>query len=471
MKEAVKKNKTILRYLVTSINVLLRSVTKLAKAYQQHKENIEFILNPSNTGDSKFEYVNKVNSLLILVRSLANIIVNETYTGDIKDFIKKIYINKQIAYQVNTLINDIQELGSKDKELTDISFGNVETAVTNFITCINKIKAALNGATEDNSMSVDLFGLVKLEAGKNKEFELEQLVQDTSDILDVVNKLLDIANVAKNIDGTAYDSISTGLGTIHSAFSTVILVNKEEKDYFIKYLNESINVIDLIYDYTDFSSKCNSLKDGILNVYAITTAIEQNETFNQHTLTLKDYVQTINSIDLGKLQSLQTFVDSMNQLSNRLGNLDNLTDAIANRLSMVLYELVNQLTKADASIKNAHTLQAKRKKLIDEAMEKIQTLMDKPMVVQISQVDMSQQTETDKQTVKTGTINGQKTTGGEGEVDVATDKAIANNYKEETNAEDQTYESGQNDKKALTYNEFISFMNDTYLKKIKNVVR
>ena len=103
----------------------------------------------------------------------------------------------------------------------------------------------------------------------------------------------------------------------------------------------------------------------------------------------------------------------MNQLSSRLGNLDNLTDAIANRLSMVLHELVDQLMKADQSIKNAHKLQEKRKELINEATRKVEQLMGKTMKVEIYQTappDLNQTANTKDQSTPSGKVNGNEIT-------------------------------------------------------------
>ena len=75
----------------------------------------------------------------------------------------------------------------------------------------------------------------------------------------------------------------------------------------------------------------------------------------------------------------------MNELSSHLGNLDNLTYAISDKLSAVLLELVNQLNIAGATIENAHQLQEKRKKLIQESIDKVKNIMGQHMIVEIVQ--------------------------------------------------------------------------------------
>ena len=217
----------------------------------------------------------------------------------------------------------------------------------------------------------------------------------------------------------------------------------------------------------------NVLRDGILKIYSVTSSIENLTPFKNHTDDLSNYIKTINSIDLTRLNSLNNFVSAMNQLSSRLGSLDNLTDAIANRLSMVLHELVDQLMKADQSIKNAHQLQEKRKKLIDEATRKVEQLMGKTMKVEIYQTappDLNQKTDTKDQSTASGKVNGNEITNNDAtEYDENTNKV--NDYNSEPNAEEKRADMSGNNQKALTRSEFENLMKTKYIKEIAKAVR
>ena len=217
----------------------------------------------------------------------------------------------------------------------------------------------------------------------------------------------------------------------------------------------------------------NILRDGILKIYSVTSSIENLTSFKNHTDDLSNYIKTINSIDLTRLNSLNNFVSAMNQLSSRLGSLDNLTDAIANRLSMVLHELVDQLMKADQSIKNAHELQEKRKKLIDEATRKVEQLMGQTMKVEIYQAappDLNQKTDTKDQSTASGKVNGNEITNNNAnEYDENTNKV--NDYNSEPNAEEKRADMSGNNQKALTRSEFENLMKTKYIKEIAKAVR
>ena len=66
-----------------------------------------------------------------------------------------------------------------------------------------------------------------------------------------------------------------------------------------------------------------------------------------------------------------------------LHKLDKLTDAIANGLSEALNDLVNSLTEAKETIKEAHGLQAERAEQIDKAINKVKNLMNAPLNINV----------------------------------------------------------------------------------------
>ena len=155
-------------------------------------------------------------------------------------------------------------------------------------------------------------------------------------------------------------------------------------------LNLYADVIERIIKIAEYAANTgeegyNVLRDGILKLYFTTSIIEENENFKHHTDDLERYVKAINSIDLSRITRLTGLVDAMNELSSHLGNLDNLTYAISDKLSAVLLELVNQLNIAGATIENAHQLQEKRKKLIQESIDKVKNIMGQHMIVEIVQ--------------------------------------------------------------------------------------
>jgi cell fate (sporulation/competence/biofilm development) regulator YlbF (YheA/YmcA/DUF963 family) len=175
-------------------------------------------------------------------------------------------------------------------------------------------------------------------------------------------------------------------------------------------------------------------------------------------------------VQLDKLSKIQDFVNAMNQLSMRLGNLDNLTDAIANRLSSVLYELVNQLTKADASINNAHQLQEKRKKLIEDSVSKIENLMSQHMIVEISQMTDEEKTQESMQTPG-GLIDSKRTDTSSAQGTDTNIKSTENKLESPEVAKASTKPGSTNNSNALTKAEFETLMQNTYAALIAKKVK
>ena len=129
--------------------------------------------------------------------------------------------------------------------------------------------------------------------------------------------------------------------------------------------------------------------------------------------------------------------------------------------------------KADQSIKNAHKLQEKRKKLIDEATRKVEQLMGKTMKVEVYQTappDLNQKTDTKDQSTASGKVNGNEITNNDAtEYDENTNKV--NDYNSEPNAEEKRADMSGNNQKALTRSEFENLMKTKYIKEIAKAVR
>ena len=293
-----------------------------------------------------------------------------------------------------------------------------------------------------DSSLITVSSIIKLLSDKNKldlfeeiednEKDITKGIKSTSNIcITLLNNILKTKKLFDSVGDFKLTKLIPVIRSFNSCIKELNSIGKQSVDINNKF-NISLPDIDarLVYDkiktyslalntilkIAEYSKNIgeegyNTLRDGILTLSAVTEKIHESEHFKNHTNDLKNYIKTINSIDLSKLMNLQLFVNSLNTLSRRLGNLDNLTDAIANKLSAVLFELVKQLTKADASINNAHQLQEKRKKLIEESMDKISNLMSQHMIVEITQVDPNSIINDTKQT---GSINGNSVTNNEG---------------------------------------------------------
>jgi hypothetical protein len=154
-------------------------------------------------------------------------------------------------------------------------------------------------------------------------------------------------------------------------FSKTLIIFIESLQKFDEQLNKNLNLLTL----------------GIFKLYFTTSLIKENDVFEQYVADIKDFVESIDGIDLSKFNAMTSLIEALNELSGKVGNLDEFVDGLSEKLTAVLYELVTQLRKAEATINNAHELQNRRKILIDNSINKVKDIMSQHMVVEVLKGD------------------------------------------------------------------------------------
>lgn len=172
------------------------------------------------------------------------------------------------------------------------------------------------------------------------------------------------------------------------------LINKDR--FNIDYMLESFDkfsktLIIFIESLQKFDENLNKnlllLTTGIFNLYFVTSHIKEHDVFEQYVKDIKDFVESVEGIDLSKFNAMTSLIQALNELSGKVGNLDEFVDGLSEKLTAVLYELVTQLRKAEATINNAHELQNRRKILIDNSINKVKDIMSQHMVVEVLKGD------------------------------------------------------------------------------------
>ena len=465
---------------------LNNSVDAITKISQLNLKDLHTALDPLGPADNVYH---RLNDLLTFTADIYKLFVSENSSTATEETIKHWYGNTREKLSFAEYLNEHNE----DVEDANDALGTFTDMISSILDNYSKIGKTINDHQDNLKVFVGgknsqvykyLYGsmtsvsaIIESLSSEDKLKLFEKINNKEKDILKGVKSSINICNTLLN-----------GLLTLKKTFNEISKIGSEannsslslvDNEKLSNQINKYASALELIIKVNERAKAAgedgfNVLRDGILNIYSVTSSIENITPFKNHADDLSNYVKTINSIDLTRLNSLNNFVSAMNQLSSRLGNLDNLTDAIANRLSMVLHELVDQLMKADQSIKNAHVLQAKRKKLIDEATKKIEQLMGKPMTVEVYQTakpDVEQTSDGGKDKPKpTGKIDGKETNSNEGQTyDEPTNKA--NDYSPEPNAEDKRADMSGNSQKALTRSEFETLMKNKYIKEIAKAVR
>lgn len=102
---------------------------------------------------------------------------------------------------------------------------------------------------------------------------------------------------------------------------------------------------------------------------------------------------------------MTNLITALDQMARRLGGLDKLTNTLANKLAVVLDKLVRELKISAKTINQADEMQKKRHAAIKDSISKISTLLNKPVEVNVKQVQDTENS--NMQYSDTSTGNGQ----------------------------------------------------------------
>ena len=296
----------------------------------------------------------------IMIRSIVDVISTITSKDGWKTIGYTYNGNDSIADWLDNAISDVDNF-SKNIETVKKSFDVLSTIITSF------------GGTEFQKAYNNF-------RGPNRS--LSHLLNTTiNQIIAVVSNLnSDVVQKSITQFEDSSDLITKYLMDVDSTFNLIksIADNINETEHKLK-----TNTVDVV---------CGTIQK-INNVISTLSATGQN-IFKQQTNELDKYIKAINSVKVDNIDKMTGLVQGLNQLGARLGNLDNLTDAIANALSVELKKLTSQLQSAAVTIHEADKLQQRRHQLIQHSIENVKTIMAQKINVEIRQ-EIPQQNTTD----------------------------------------------------------------------------
>lgn len=338
---------------ITDVSRVIGTIADSIAAYATHKFPI------LDYKDGKLTTTKRIHLYYKDINEAANVI---RYTIERLAFgILNAYNNKKLTSIWNSDEED-SPVKKVSKAITSISntIGTLNTEIENLIK-INKSLPDGDLSLLYNKLNIYLCGDDK---GKKGIYNIVEFLSNTkysnaTYVETIINNNEDLKKKFNNI------------GAILSLIST--LAND---------INKSINTINQIKpgDYNIFADIINSIYNAISN-------IKDTTEFNNHINSLKNYVTTINSIDVSKVQSFVSLIDSINSLGDKMENLDSFTTALADKLTIVFKNLADKLDEAKKSIKDADALHSKREKLIKGSVNTIKELMKQEMIVKIEQED------------------------------------------------------------------------------------
>ena len=335
-------NKNSIDNIKNAISVMINTVSEASQVLKQVNE-----LNPDIISGG----TENITSLLLKLATIHNLIYydGDKYPSDnIKGWTHGITFAKEIDYSSNNHRNKIT------KSLIDIKNS------TNDIIKINN----------------DLYNKLST----SQVLNTETVIQMCSSLSLIKTKIDEM--FSENTSSVGNTSI---FGNIFS-LSDENDVNKKFKAY-LNNIDDFIELGDRTSGNISGGWQQIALGIGIINDTVNRITEEGNNKFNEHIESLDKYITKINTLDMSKVNSLTNLINSLNLLAFKMGNLDNFTEALSQKLSSVLKELTDQLKEADASITKARKLQDSRKKAIEESVNKIKEIMGQTLNVEISKKD------------------------------------------------------------------------------------
>ena len=284
-------------------------------------------------------------------------------------------------------VNGIVKLGANDntKKLEKI----VED-LKQYIAGFKKISAAfigmpiLKGVSDENTIGNNLDMIEKLVDRLVPMINKLKGIKDSGEFKTLLSLTETFMNIVARLKGIVSDKDENKID-----FSTF---NFEDTS---KDLNEKINLfadnVDRVINLSEHSKEIGTeglenVSHGISEVDRVLQEIKGIENFTKHNIQLDKYVQTVNKLQLPKINGLTNMIKAMNTLTSRLGNVDKLTEAIADKLSGTLDRLVSEMKEAEKIIKESEVIQKKRHELIEKSTKNVVEIMKQKLVVEISQV-------------------------------------------------------------------------------------
>lgn len=348
------------------LGVLCNIVNEVYKEYFQGDNNISNKIQPINLGVSQI--VKMISTSADLMTKLGNMNMPTTFDKDGKG---------QNYHKLNE--NDIE---NSKKVVINLIRGLLDipkTLVADGILLDDKTSKEYRGQITENIQ--DITAVINTALGKinvlikfkNAMNELQNIKSIDDNLSSPFSKYME--NLKKNV-AILQDIYKINITLDPYGNSILYNITKDLN----KFIQQGVKPFDQeAYD------RFKMLNGALITIYnTINSQKEYSAAFKNNTEQLSKYVKSINSIQLSKISALTKLVQELNKLGMKVGNLDNLTEAIANNLSTVLQELVDSLKEAKETIDKAENIQDKRHKKIDESIKKFKELTEGPVIIKVS---------------------------------------------------------------------------------------
>lgn len=321
-------------------------------------DNIPFDLLEKNISGFITVLPNAINSALIATKPII-----EKLTGDdgelnmfkdsfddITDFVSKNFSN------ISSFNNKLNELSKKYEEANDIMltiskniFDLFENIDKNFIK--GKLVKSKRESIIKETQSVvdDLISMIDVMTNMNRN---NMFIENQSNGLVIYKeRLKDFSSIVQDLASTT---------------STLVSINNELTELNDTGTEKGAKMISSIKEEVD------KISDDNIRL------------LNKETEGLSKYVKTVNSIDVRKVGSFTKMIDAITKFSNSTGSLEKFTDTLAKKIAVILAEFTTELHEAEKTISNAEKLRKERERTMEKTLDRISTIMNQTLNINVS---------------------------------------------------------------------------------------
>lgn len=221
--------------------------------------------------------------------------------------------------------------------------------------------------------------------------KISEFITENEETIDKSDTFVEKLTKVSNINNKLIEIIPNFTKIIESLNKITI------DDYFNSVLPKKISVINaLIKDINSISTEVNTIliNDNIINKFDnffnnVSEKIDKLSEFDSNTLdtnakVTKEYIKSINTLDISKTDKLITLSKELNKLSGNMGNVQTVLDTFVTKMTFIINKLIKNLAIVENSIKQSDKIQDRRKNIIKNTIDEIKELMEQKIEVQIS---------------------------------------------------------------------------------------
>lgn len=339
-------------------------------------------------------------SVQTIMSSVPNAILSSTiYSETHKDFWNSKDASKKlssISTVYKSMVNLVSEVVNKYDEIGKLM---ADEGISSVIQSLSSMLCAIpNAVTEANEKLSDATTLSNvIDAYSKYELIMQSMLSiyknawttfssfgenmDIKSIKFVGDGMMEMATQMKalinEISGDGIDILKTEVAGFSEAMQTYQTGVTDLADTF-DVVAPKVSEVDI-----------NSLDDVIANINREIANTPDIGKFKEETNALRSYIQTINTIDLNKVSSLTNLAYALTVMSTKLGSLDELTEVLANKVAAVLKELSDRMDESAKTINTAERIQNERHIKINNSINTLKQLMDKPVNINLSYEDVA----------------------------------------------------------------------------------